>query len=164
MLRQFFSPSSSFKAAAATSMSSSKMEVSNKSEAKVPGLSKNDSESKNASSSKEQAANEHLLSLFECPICYDNILPPILQCQNGHLVCKSCRTMINTCPTCRVPFGTNNIRNLSLEKLATTVKFPCKYANHGCPEVLYFKEKTEHEDHKCQFRPYNCPCPGLFFY
>ena len=27
-----------------------------------------------------------LASLFECPVCFDYVLPPILQCHAGHLV------------------------------------------------------------------------------
>src|SRR5690606_10034784 len=36
-----------------------------------------------SSSSSSQMAD--FKSLFECPICFDYVLPPILQCQNGHL-------------------------------------------------------------------------------
>lgn len=31
------------------------------------------------------ASNSDLASLFECPVCFDYVLPPILQCQSGHL-------------------------------------------------------------------------------
>lgn len=34
------------------------------------------------------ASNSDLASLFECPVCFDYVLPPILQCQSGHLVCN----------------------------------------------------------------------------
>lgn len=27
-----------------------------------------------------------LASFFECPVCFDYVLPPILQCPSGHLV------------------------------------------------------------------------------
>lgn len=37
------------------------------------------------------ASNSDLASLFECPVCFDYVLPPILQCQSGHLVgCTPC--------------------------------------------------------------------------
>ncbi|KAG8437330.1 hypothetical protein GDO86_008145 [Hymenochirus boettgeri] len=35
------------------------------------------------------ASNNDLASLFECPVCFDYVLPPILQCQSGHLVCSN---------------------------------------------------------------------------
>ena len=46
-----------------------------------------------------------LASFFECPVCFDYVLPPILQCQSGHLVCSNCRPKLTCCPTCRGPLG-----------------------------------------------------------
>lgn len=98
-----------------------------------------------------------LASLFECPVCFDYVLPPILQCQNGHLVCASCRHKLTCCPSCRGPIG--NIRNLAMEKVASTVFFPCKYSQNGCKQLLMHTEKADHEE-LCECRPYSCPCPG----
>ncbi|XP_054160776.1 E3 ubiquitin-protein ligase SIAH1A-like [Oppia nitens] len=102
--------------------------------------------------------NNELTALFECPVCFDYVLPPILQCQNGHLVCAQCRQKITCCPTCRVPIG-NNIRNLQMEKLASSMMFPCKFQLNGCGAHLVCNDKTEHED-SCEYKPYSCPCPG----
>ncbi|KAG7224691.1 hypothetical protein INR49_011488 [Caranx melampygus] len=66
-----------------------------------------------------------LTALFECPVCFDYVLPPILQCQAGHLVCNQCRQKLSCCPTCRGPL-TPSIRNLAMEKVASTLPFPCK--------------------------------------
>lgn len=107
----------------------------------------------------QTSANPELTSLFECPVCFDYVLPPILQCQNGHLVCQTCRQKITCCPTCRVPIG-SNIRNLPMEKLASTMSFPCKYNQSGCAAQLLYTEKPDHED-SCEFKPYSCPCPGM---
>jgi E3 ubiquitin-protein ligase SIAH1 len=96
-------------------------------------------------------------SLFECPVCLDYILPPILQCQNGHLVCSNCRPKLTCCPICRTPLG--NIRTLAMEKVASIVMFPCKYSTSGCAVALLHTERREHED-ACEFRPYSCPIPG----
>lgn len=104
------------------------------------------------------AAGSDLVSLFECPVCFDFVLPPIIQCQNGHLVCSSCRQKLTTCPTCRVPIS-SQIRNLPMEKLAVTMMFPCKYMTSGCSATLPYLEKPDHED-SCEFKPYQCPCPG----
>ena len=52
-----------------------------------------------------------------------------------------------------------NIRNLAMEKVASTVMFPCKYSTSGCAVSLLHTEKGEHEE-ACEFRPYSCPCPG----
>ena len=72
--------------------------------------------------------NQDLASLFECPVCFDYVLPPILQvssvflisslkvlqfddisfqCHAGHLVCSSCRPKLTCCPTCRGQLGGN---------------------------------------------------------
>ncbi|TNN47473.1 E3 ubiquitin-protein ligase Siah2 [Liparis tanakae] len=99
-----------------------------------------------------------LTALFECPVCFDYVLPPILQCQAGHLVCNQCRQKLSCCPTCRGPL-TPSIRNLAMEKVASTLPFPCKYSSAGCLLSLHHSEKPEHEE-VCEFRPYTCPCPG----
>nr|XP_013797763.1 PREDICTED: E3 ubiquitin-protein ligase SIAH2 [Apteryx mantelli mantelli] len=103
-------------------------------------------------------AHHELTSLFECPVCFDYVLPPILQCQAGHLVCNQCRQKLSLCPTCRGSL-TPSIRNLAMEKVASAVLFPCKYATTGCSLTLHHTEKPEHED-ICEYRPYSCPCPG----
>lgn len=69
--------------------------------------------------------SSELTALFECPVCFDYVLPPILQCQAGHLVCNQCRQKLSCCPTCRGPL-TPSIRNLAMEKVASTLPFPCK--------------------------------------
>ena len=98
-----------------------------------------------------------LASHFECPVCFDYVLPPILQCSSGHLVCSDCRAKLTCCPSCRGPLG--SIRNLAMERVAEDVFFPCKFRSCGCPQDFRFKKKKEHED-ICEFRPYMCPCPG----
>ena len=98
-----------------------------------------------------------LTNLFECPVCYEYILPPILQCESGHLVCSKCHPKLGSCPSCRRPLG--NVRNLAMEKVAEQVTFPCKYAFNGCPEKFFYPIKENHED-SCLYRPYLCPCPG----
>ncbi|XP_035034907.1 E3 ubiquitin-protein ligase Siah2 [Hippoglossus stenolepis] len=99
-----------------------------------------------------------LAALFECPVCLDSVLPPILQCQAGHLLCNLCRQKLSCCPTCRGPL-TPSIRNLAMEKVASTLPFPCKYLSAGCLLSLHHSEKPDHEE-VCEFRPYTCPCPG----
>ncbi|CAI4229483.1 unnamed protein product [Auanema sp. JU1783] len=101
--------------------------------------------------------NSEFLSVFECPVCLEYMLPPYLQCNSGHLVCGNCRPKLQCCPTCRGSIP--NVRNLGLEKIANTIRFPCKFASSGCVLVFYHQEKVEHEE-SCEYRPYGCPCPG----
>ena len=98
-------------------------------------------------------------SLFECPICFDYAVPPIYQCQNGHLVCQSCSGKITSCPTCRVSITEPSIRNLQLDRLANTFQFPCKFNSNGCRWKSYWFKKREHEEN-CDYISYSCPCPG----
>lgn len=51
---------------------------------------------------------DELAALFECPVCFEIVLPPIMQCQVGHLVCSSCRPKLSCCPTCRGTLGEFN--------------------------------------------------------
>ena len=46
-----------------------------------------------------------------------------------------------------------------MEKVASTVMFPCRYQSSGCGLSLLHTDKTDHEE-TCEFRPYSCPCPG----
>ncbi|EGT33894.1 hypothetical protein CAEBREN_31489 [Caenorhabditis brenneri] len=52
-----------------------------------------------------------------------------------------------------------SVRNLGLEKIANTVRFPCKFSNSGCQLNFHHIDKMEHEE-LCECRPYSCPCPG----
>uniref|UniRef100_A0A0K2UNP8 E3 ubiquitin-protein ligase n=1 Tax=Lepeophtheirus salmonis TaxID=72036 RepID=A0A0K2UNP8_LEPSM len=112
----------------------------------------------NSANNNSSNINHDLASLFECPVCFDYVLPPILQCHAGHLVCSACRPKLSCCPTCRGQLG-GNIRNLAMEKVASTVMFPCKYQSSGCGASLLHNDKLDHEE-TCEFRPYSCPCPG----
>uniref|UniRef100_A0A8R1I880 RING-type E3 ubiquitin transferase n=1 Tax=Caenorhabditis japonica TaxID=281687 RepID=A0A8R1I880_CAEJA len=102
-------------------------------------------------------SSAEILSVFECPVCLEYMLPPYMQCPSGHLVCSNCRPKLQCCPTCRGP--TPSVRNLGLEKIANTVRFPCRFSNSGCPLNFHHIDKIEHEE-LCEYRPYSCPCPG----
>uniref|UniRef100_A0A0D3F3W9 RING-type E3 ubiquitin transferase n=1 Tax=Oryza barthii TaxID=65489 RepID=A0A0D3F3W9_9ORYZ len=82
----------------------------------------------------------------------------LLECQNGHTLCSTCKTRVhNRCPTCRQELG--DIRCLALEKVAESLELPCKYYSLGCPEIFPYYSKLKHES-QCNFRPYNCPYAG----
>lgn len=94
-----------------------------------------------------------LVSVFECPVCLDPVMPPIAQCVNGHLLCFPCRNKITACPLCRGRIS--NVRALAMEKVADKLPYPCKYSDHGCTAQPILLEKQDHEK-TCDFRP--CPC------
>lgn len=46
-----------------------------------------------------------------------------------------------------------------MEKVASTVFFPCKFSTSGCQASMLHTDKGDHEE-VCEYRPYSCPCPG----
>ena len=69
---------------------------------------------------------------YNCPICMDFMLGPILQCIDGHLICQKCFLSLasNKCPTCRreYPDGQPG-RNRALEMIVQRLNIQCK---NGC--------------------------------
>ena len=65
--------------------------------------------------SKEVKIND----LLECPVCIETISSaPILQCINGHIVCKDCHPKLEICPICRdASLYDTPCRNLKLEEI-----------------------------------------------
>ncbi|XP_026676837.1 uncharacterized protein LOC103505800 [Diaphorina citri] len=61
---------------------------------------------------------QSVIQLLECPVCLENISPPVTQCYNGHLICSHCRSRSEKCPICRVTLG-NKGRCLLADKLHT---------------------------------------------
>ena len=53
------------------------------------------------------------------------------------------------CAVCCCCVG--NIRNLAMEKVATSVQFPCKYCSSGCQVTLPHTDKPDHEE-TCEYR------------
>ena len=101
------------------------------------------------------------LSLFECCVCLEYIIPPILQCRNSHVFCQSCRKKFTSpvkCPTCRVPIPQTESRNHSLEQIARSLRlpFPCKYKTNGCDVTSLLTNLPKHEK-RCGYGPYVCP-------
>jgi E3 ubiquitin-protein ligase SIAH1 len=98
--------------------------------------------------------NEDVLSELECPVCVEYMLPPIEFCKNGHNICSNCRLNLQECPTCRQPFV--KIRNLALENLTKSVKYPCTNRNFGCRETHPVDLVRAHEG-VCHYAAYKCP-------
>ncbi|KAL1414079.1 hypothetical protein MTO96_007717 [Rhipicephalus appendiculatus] len=99
------------------------------------------------------SAVAHLLT---CLVCLEYVLPPFVQCRNGHLMCSRCREQHALCVACESPI--DNIRNLAMEHVVSMTLFPCKYSSRGCPALLAYSDKPGH-DENCQFTPCRCPCP-----
>jgi len=99
---------------------------------------------------------EWLGSLLECPVCLN--VPrhlPIHQCSVGHIICKSCRPSITTCPTCRRNLSTDDASSMAA-KMIEKVAHKCKYAAYGCQVKDVLEELRNHEE-KCDERTVLCP-------
>ena len=86
----------------------------------------------------------HLAFLFECPVYFDYILPPIIQCSSGHLVCSNYQLKLQAYMPNMQGTLLGSIRNLAIEKVTNTVLFPCRYSNSGCIVALPDTQKNEH--------------------
>jgi len=67
---------------------------------------KNDSEDEARRQKNFIKSEREGLPCPECPVCFEKMMPPtrIMQCSNGHLICKECVSKANIidCPTCRM--------------------------------------------------------------
>ena len=56
---------------------------------------------------------------YECPVCLQVPLPPLMvyQCLEGHIYCSDCKKKLEKCPQCRQHIKSLNIRNRMVEKM-----------------------------------------------
>jgi len=89
------------------------------------------------------------------------MLTEILQCPEGHAICKECFNALPAdsnlsllCPTCRGPFpGGAPVRNRMMEAMVAKMSLPCK---HGCGFQGKASEMVQHET-ECMKRKVGCP-------
>uniref|UniRef100_A0A1B6IYM8 RING-type domain-containing protein n=1 Tax=Homalodisca liturata TaxID=320908 RepID=A0A1B6IYM8_9HEMI len=103
---------------------------------------------------EQQALLRGLLEAINCPVCF-KILQPlcVIQCINGHWMCKDCRVKLSLCPTCRGSFSPYN-NNSSLNQVLELFPHMCKF--EGCEEIV--RPNDDHETW-CGFRPTKCNLP-----
>ncbi|CAG7723522.1 unnamed protein product [Allacma fusca] len=75
-----------------------------------------------------------------CSVCGELLLPPIYQCQAGHLFCECCESKLDICPEegCQRSVSTK-IRNTYLERQLHKTILDCKYCSLRFP-VLSFRD------------------------
>nr|CAD7588560.1 unnamed protein product [Timema genevievae] len=102
---------------------------------------------------------EELIGMLECPVCFNLMSAPILQCDNGHIICAACKPRLPQCPTCRSEFL--ETRNKIAEGLAENLPHPCINSDEGCNEKVQLKKMAQHNS-LCSFRIYDCiPCKNI---
>ncbi|XP_046409129.1 uncharacterized protein LOC124174032 [Ischnura elegans] len=95
---------------------------------------------------------------FVCPACKTPITPPVRQCVKGHLICRRCFFVRRRCLVCRRSLDAE--RNVTIDILASIVRFPCAHAAYGCGEPpMAYKQRLSHEFY-CPRRPFKCFVSG----
>ena len=105
-------------------------------------------------------SRDELASTLECPICLN--VPrelPIPQCSAGHIICRKCRRLVTSCPTCRRKFGRQDLTSTLAAALIDKVPHKCKYSEYGCEVKGLLAILVKHEE-KCPERIVKCPKCG----
>ena len=75
----------------------------------------------------------------------------IVQCPNGHAMCKPCQTQLDICPVCRTVFPDNmQIRGLLMEQMRDELFNKCP--NNGCSELVLKSDDATHAE-ECEHKP-----------
>lgn len=83
-------------------------------------------------------------NILNCPVCLDICIPPIFQCENGHIYCHNCHEKLTTCGVCRVKLIPKGIRNLALEQITSEMDIKCKNSELGCELQIKVCEYSTH--------------------
>ena len=92
--------------------------------------------------------------MVQCNICLE--VPeesPIYQCENGHIICTSCRQQLTDCPSCRVKLG--RTRSLVTEQLLDQCSRCCEFEKYGCKSKVHDLNWEAHKD-VCYYKPTSC--------
>ena len=93
---------------------------------------------------------------LECPVCFE--IPrelPIPACPKGHIVCKTCRKNVETCPTCRADFRPGGV-NIPVGAMIQKIPHKCKFSRYGCDVQMKLEDLVQHEK-RCPERLVRCP-------
>jgi E3 ubiquitin-protein ligase SIAH1 len=101
-----------------------------------------------------RAVGKVLLKDLECPVCMEYMVPPIKLCRNGHNICSKCKERVTCCPTCKAEFS--EIRNVALENIVRTQKYPCDNRQGGCLDLFSIEHIAKHQG-DCVYGKIKCP-------
>ncbi|XP_021946479.1 uncharacterized protein LOC110844559 [Folsomia candida] len=99
---------------------------------------------------KELGPVSEIMKLLECPICKGLPIPPIWNCDNGHISCDQCKSQLDECGLCRAPFAGG--RNFFMEGVVNDCLVTCPYAEVGCGAVFRTHFMKNHAA-ECKFGP-----------
>nr|CAB3472414.1 unnamed protein product [Digitaria exilis] len=97
------------------------------------------------------------LELFHCQACLLPLKPPTFKCEDGHVVCATCR--VSHGQACASASTYNP--SAEVDAFVRDAKLPCAFQGHGCYVVSY-----QASDHKrtCPWAPCYCPVSGCQFF
>nr|CAI5830797.1 unnamed protein product [Callosobruchus analis] len=88
--------------------------------------------------------------MFECSICKDYMIPPILQCLSGHSLCNTCTSKVEKCPSCEASLS--GTRNFALEQATEKAQLACQNLLENCIYRTSLKRIAAHEA-ECPRKP-----------
>ena len=99
----------------------------------------------------ENIDDDELLRRYECPICLDILIDPILHSACGNMFCRRCIGLLSSCPLCRKTILESDLTPVPnvTKDLIAKLKVKC---NHCGQEMTLEASKTHKM--KCEF-----PCP-----
>ncbi len=83
---------------------------------------------------------ESLFKAVECPSCSSVALPPIVNCETGHILCSLCRPKTSKCKVCASPI--TNVLNIPAQELVAFLDIDCFYP--ACGAVLRGDKLKDH--------------------
>ncbi|XP_044974212.1 putative E3 ubiquitin-protein ligase SINA-like 6 [Hordeum vulgare subsp. vulgare] len=93
--------------------------------------------------------------LLDCHACHLPLQPPIFACDDGHLMCSSCRGAHGE------DCGRVTAHCRLADAYAGAVKLPCDYVKFGCEAGLIVCHDASDHRRACQYAPCYCPeCAG----
>ncbi|XP_035777169.1 uncharacterized protein LOC118458598 [Anopheles albimanus] len=96
---------------------------------------------------------DSLVSEVKCPGCAEPMDGAISLCATGHSLCRGCRHKCAQCPLCGGQF--TELRNYTLEAIASKVQFPCGNAARGCTVRLPLQLLRWHRE-RCGYKLIEC--------
>jgi len=103
------------------------------------------------------AKRKHDFEDTDCPVCHEQLYPPVYQCCKGHMLCCSCYDTIEQrrqpCPTCRGTLPNPRVECLLFRQIAKLLEYECPFP--GCSQKLSFDQVLGHKE-SCQRRPFKC--------
>lgn len=96
----------------------------------------------------KNTSTDQIIETLRCENCREFVFPPIYQTEDSLFFCRDCRQDLRVETTTSV----------ALNRLASRLKYSCKYANNGCSIWATHFMLMEHQL-DCQHKPVTCFLP-----